>query len=189
MGSLPLCSAGPKRGCLNMGARNPQESGRKAPLSCNATFSMLRCSYSLVAVQLLVNMTSALHKSQCCSETSAVQHSENCSATSVFACGMLQGWGLEGWGLGVADVRWSLRPVIFGVEIPRSKNDSHEKILKYNWNQIDYTKVGENRFSYSRHTNYRSCRDYNLGLCRGSACTTSIKTIRGTGAIKRASCN
>ena len=26
---------------------------------------------------------------------------ENCSATSVFACGMLQGWGLEGWGLGL----------------------------------------------------------------------------------------
>ena len=29
--------------------------------------------------------------------------SENCSATSVSACGMLQGWGLEGSGLGLAD--------------------------------------------------------------------------------------
>ena len=56
-------------------------------------------SFSLSAAQLLVKMTSALQKSQCCSATSAAQHSENCSATSVFACGMLQGWGLEGWGL------------------------------------------------------------------------------------------
>ena len=64
---------------------------------------MLRCSFSLAAAQLLVKMTSALQKSECCSATSAAQHSENCSATSVFACGMLQGWGLEGWGLGLAD--------------------------------------------------------------------------------------
>ena len=64
---------------------------------------MLHCSFSLPAAQLLVKMTSALQKSQCCSATSAAQHSENCSATSVFACGMLQGWGLEGWGLGLAD--------------------------------------------------------------------------------------
>ena len=48
-------------------------------------------------------MTTALQKSRCCSAVSAAQHSENCSATSVFACGMLQGWGLEGWGLGLAD--------------------------------------------------------------------------------------
>ena len=91
-------SAGPKRGRLNVGAWNPQESGRKAPLSCNAAFSMLQCSFPLTAAQLLVKMTSAPQKSQCCSATSAVQHSKNCSATSVFACGMLQGWGLEGWG-------------------------------------------------------------------------------------------
>ena len=61
----------------------------KAPLSCNAAFSMLHCSFSLAAAQLLVKMTSALQKNQCCSATSV-----NCSATSVFACGMLQGWGL-----------------------------------------------------------------------------------------------
>ena len=48
-------------------------------------------------------MTSALQKSRCCSAVSAAQHFENCSATSVFSCGMLQGWGLEGWGLGLAD--------------------------------------------------------------------------------------
>ena len=96
-------SAGPKRGCLNVGACNPQESGRKAPLSCNAAFSMLQCSFSFAAAQLLVQMTSALQKSRCCSAVSAVQHSENCKPTSVFACGMLQGWGLEGWGLGLAE--------------------------------------------------------------------------------------
>ena len=64
---------------------------------------MLQCSFSLAAAQLLVKMTSALQKSQCCRATSAALHSENCSATSVFACGMLQGWGLEGWGLELAD--------------------------------------------------------------------------------------
>ena len=66
---------------------------------------MLQCSFSFVAAQLLVKMTSALQKSQCCSATSAAQHFKNCSATSVFACGMLQGWGLEGWGLGLAESR------------------------------------------------------------------------------------
>ena len=96
-------SAGPKRGCLNVGAWSPQESGRKAPLSCNPVFSMLHCSFPLAAAQLLVEMTSALQKGQCCSATSAAQHSENCSATSVFACGMLQGRGLEEWGLGLAE--------------------------------------------------------------------------------------
>ena len=49
-------------------------------------------------------MTFALQKSECCSATSAAQHSENCSAAFVFACGMLQGWALEGWGLGLADL-------------------------------------------------------------------------------------
>ena len=83
--------------------RNAQESGRKAPLSCNAAFSMLQCSFSFAAAQLLVQMTSALQKSRCCSAVSAAQHSENCSATSVFACGMLQGRSLEGWGLGLAE--------------------------------------------------------------------------------------
>ena len=45
-------SAGPKRGCLNVGAWNPQESGRKAAVLCNAAVSMLHCSFSLVAAQL-----------------------------------------------------------------------------------------------------------------------------------------
>ena len=48
-------------------------------------------------------MTSLLQKRQCCSAVPAAQRSENCSATSVFACGMLQAWGLEGSGLGLAD--------------------------------------------------------------------------------------
>ena len=47
-------SAGPKRGSLNLGAWNPQESGRKAPLSCNAAFSMLHCSFPIAAAQLFV---------------------------------------------------------------------------------------------------------------------------------------
>ena len=72
---------------------------------------MLHCSFSLAAAQLLVKITSALQKSECCSavfaaqhsENCAAQHSENCSATSVFACGTLQGWGLEGSGLGLAE--------------------------------------------------------------------------------------
>ena len=88
----------PKRGSLKSAGK-----WQEAPLSCNAAFSMLHCTFSLAAVQLLVKMTSALQKSQSCSAPSAAQHSENCSATSVFACGMSQGWGLEGWGLGLAD--------------------------------------------------------------------------------------
>ena len=81
--ALGAFSAVPKRGSLNVGAWNPQESGRKKPLFCSAAFSMLHCSFSLAAVQLLVKTTSALQKSECCSATSAVQFSENCSATSV----------------------------------------------------------------------------------------------------------
>ena len=67
--------------------------------------SMLQCSSSFVAAQILVKMTSVLQKaeSNCCSATSAAQLSEYCSTTSVFASGMLQGWGLEGWGLGFAE--------------------------------------------------------------------------------------
>ena len=37
-------------------------------------FSMLHCNFSLVAAQLLVEVTSALEKSQCCSATFAAQH-------------------------------------------------------------------------------------------------------------------
>ena len=88
----------PKRGSLKSAGKR-QESATFLQRS----FSMLQCSFSLAAEQLLVKTTSALQKSQCCSATSAAQHSENCSATSVFACGMLQGWGLEGWGLGRVD--------------------------------------------------------------------------------------
>ena len=42
----------PRFSRINAGAWNPQESGRKAPLSGNAAFSMLQCSFSLVAAQL-----------------------------------------------------------------------------------------------------------------------------------------
>ena len=69
---------------------------------------------SFVAVQLLEKKTkSALQNSECCNTTSAAQLSENCSATSVFACGMLQGWGLDGWGLGLADTYKNSRMIGF----------------------------------------------------------------------------
>ena len=69
---------------------------------------MLQCSFLLAARQFLVKMTSALQRSECCSATSAAQLPENCSATSVFACAMLQGWGLEGWGLGLTEgILWT----------------------------------------------------------------------------------
>ena len=41
-------------------------------------------------------MMSALQKRELRNATSATQLSENCSATSVFACGMFQGWGFRG---------------------------------------------------------------------------------------------
>ena len=45
-----------------MGAQTWEpESGRKAPLSCNATFSMLQCNFSFVAVQLLVKNSKKRH--------------------------------------------------------------------------------------------------------------------------------
>ena len=69
-----------------MGAPNLQES----VTFLQHSFSMLQCGFSLVAAQLLVEMRSALQKSECCSATLAAQLSEKCSATSVFACGMLQ---------------------------------------------------------------------------------------------------
>ena len=69
---------------------------------------LFRCCSAVFLLQRSAafgQMTSAaLQKSQCCSAVSAAQHSENCSATSVFACGMLQGRGLEGWGLGLYDI-------------------------------------------------------------------------------------
>ena len=75
---------------------------RENATSLQRSFSMLQTSFSFAADQLLVKMTSALQKIECCSATSAAQLSQNCSATSVFAGGMLHGWGLEGWGLGLA---------------------------------------------------------------------------------------
>ena len=92
-------SAGPERRSLNVGAWNPQESGRKAPLSCNAAFSLSHRSSSLAAAQLLVKLTSALQKSECCSAASAAQHSENCSATSLFRLWHVAGVGFGGVGL------------------------------------------------------------------------------------------
>ena len=68
--------------------------------------SLRKKLFSFAAAQLLVRMASAQQKSECCSAVSAAQLSEICSATSVFRLWHeLQGWGLEGWGLGLADFR------------------------------------------------------------------------------------
>ena len=53
----------------------PKRGGLKpAGKRCSAVFRLLQR-------QLLVQMTSALYKSECCRAVSAAQHSENCSAT------------------------------------------------------------------------------------------------------------
>ena len=72
--------------CSRSGKLKSAGQRQERPLSCNAAFSMLHCSFSLAAAQLLVKMTSALQKSQCCSATSAALHSAYRSATSGFAC-------------------------------------------------------------------------------------------------------
>ena len=73
----------------------------KAALSCNAAFSVLQLSFSFVAAQLLVKMPSALQKSKLlqCNFCSASFRKLECNF--VFAGGMLQWWGLEGWGFGL----------------------------------------------------------------------------------------
>ena len=90
-----MISEGPKRGSLKSAGKR-QES---------ATF-LQRSFFNFAMpffVRSLAEMKTALQTSDCCSATSAAQPSENCSATSVFSSGMLQGWGLEEWGLGLAD--------------------------------------------------------------------------------------
>ena len=116
-----VTSAGPKRGCLNVGAWNPQASGRKAPLFCNAVFSMLRCSFSLAAVQPLVKMTSALQESQCYSATSAAQHSET-AAQLRFRWWHVAGVGFRGVGFSrqEASITWcDLFWPKFGQKMPK----------------------------------------------------------------------
>ena len=71
----------PKRGSLKSAGKQ-QESA----LSC----------ILFVAVQLLVKKKSAVRFLQRNFPKIAAQ-------LLFFTCGMLQGWGLEGWGLGVAD--------------------------------------------------------------------------------------
>ena len=68
------------------------------------SFSMLQCSFSFAAAQLLVQMMSALQRKA----NVAVQFLQrNIPKTAVqlpfslVAC--CRGWGLEGWGLGLAE--------------------------------------------------------------------------------------
>ena len=70
---------------------------------------MLHCNFSLAAAQLLVKVTSALQKfSKANVAVQLLQRSVPKTATQLpFSVrggdGMLQGWDLEGWGLGLAD--------------------------------------------------------------------------------------
>ena len=83
----------------------PKRGSLKPAGKCQESATFLQRSFFNVAMQF-VFVAAQLLKSECCRATSAAQPpqlSENCSATSVFACGMLQGWGLVGWGLGLAD--------------------------------------------------------------------------------------
>ena len=55
-----------------MGALNPQESGRKAPLACNAAFQCCNAVFVCCSAAF-VKRTSTLQKSECCGATSAAQ--------------------------------------------------------------------------------------------------------------------
>ena len=57
--------------------------------------------FSVCCCAALGKNSVCIAESECYSATSAAQLSENCSAASVLACGVLQGWGLEGWGSGL----------------------------------------------------------------------------------------
>ena len=84
---------------LNVGAwNNLQESGRKAPLSCNAAFSMSHCSFSLAASPAFGknDFRSAEKQMLQCSFCSATFR--NCSATSVFRLWHVAGVGFGGVG-------------------------------------------------------------------------------------------
>ena len=80
---------GPKRGSLKAAGKR-QESA-----------AFLQRSFFNVERQFFVCCSAVFGKSdvrtaesECCTATSAARLSEICSATSVLACGMLQGWGL-----------------------------------------------------------------------------------------------
>ena len=90
----------PKRGSLKSAGKRQESATFLQRSDFDVALQFFACCG---AASEKVKMTSALQKSRCCSAVSAAQHSENCSATSVFACGMLQGWGLEVWGLGLAE--------------------------------------------------------------------------------------
>ena len=90
----------------------PKRGGLKPAGKRQESATFLQRSFFDVAVRFLVCRSAASGPNDFrtaekpmlqCSLVSAAQHSENCSATSVFACGVLQGWGLEGWGLGLAE--------------------------------------------------------------------------------------
>ena len=123
----------PKRGGLKAAGKRLESA-----TFLQRSFFDVAVQFSFAAAQLVVQMTSALQQSQCCSAVPAAQHSENCSATSVFACGMLQGWGLEGSGLGLAEIL---------EKSPKSSADkvyraSKDQSLKKDWNLIKARPTG-----------------------------------------------
>ena len=85
----------------------PKSGSLKAAGKRQESATFLRRSVFNVALQFFTCCSAAFGKNdirtaekrmlQC--NFTAAQHSENCSTDSVFACGMLQGWGLEGWGM------------------------------------------------------------------------------------------
>ena len=89
----------PKRGGLKSAGKRQESATFLQHNFFNVALQFFACCRAAVGEN-----PSALQKNECCGATSAAQHSENCSATSVFACGMLQGWGLEGWGLGLPEI-------------------------------------------------------------------------------------
>ena len=89
----------------------PKRGGLKPAGKRQESATFLQRSFFDVAVQFFARSSAAFGQNdfraaekpmlQCNFCSAAFQ---NCSATSVFAFGMLQGWGLEGWRLGLAEI-------------------------------------------------------------------------------------
>ena len=94
----PVCISKTETWVPKRGGLKPAGKRQESAAFLHAVFSMLQCSFSFVAAQLLVQMTSALQTSECCSAVSAAQLPRIAAQLLFFAGGMLQGWGLEGWG-------------------------------------------------------------------------------------------
>ena len=88
----------------------PKRGGLKPAGKRQESATFLQRSFFDVAVQFFVCCSAASGPNDFCTAEKPMSQCSfcsaafrNCSATSVFACGVLQGWGLEGWGLGLAE--------------------------------------------------------------------------------------